>query len=122
MNPAHPAAIISVLIPPFQLLTALTQQSTAALSANASAIGIHSSLFPPPILSPLPSSIRLRAIRAYAPFGEIVHHRPAVIALVGDDLARPLRADSPGHFAVIRLHHHCRDALAAIAHPLLDRL
>src|SRR5215471_7732095 len=109
-----------MLIPPLQLLAASSQQSKAALSANAPAIGIYRFLFSWPILPPLPSSIRLRAIRAHAPLGQFAHHRTAVIALVGDHLVRSVRADLLRNF-VVGIRDHRRDPLACYRHRLLNR-
>src|SRR5690242_7300467 len=43
----------------------------------------------PPLL---PSMARLRTIRAHAPLRQLAHHCVTVIALVGDDFARPVHA------------------------------
>jgi len=62
VNSPHRAAVIQMLVPALEFLAALPQQSLAAFSTNAAAIGIHGLLFPMLAAPPLRSSLRLGAI------------------------------------------------------------
>src|SRR3954451_11951985 len=95
---SHPATVIQMRVPALEFFAALPQQSLASLSTNASAIGIHGLLFPMLTASALGSALRLRAICPNSSLGQITHDFFAVVALVGDDLARPFRIDALARF------------------------
>ena len=88
---------------------------------NAPPICIDRLLFPFLLAPPLPSTIRLRAVRPHAPLSQFTHHRAAVVALVGDHLARPLRVDLLYEFAVVGIRDYSGDALACFSYRLLNR-
>src|ERR1700722_91685 len=121
MEATHPAPIIQMLIPSLQLFAALAQQSETSLSANAPPICIHRLLFSLLLGPTLPSTIGFRAVRAQTPVGELAHQRAAVIALVGDHFARPIRADLVHNSIAVGIRHHTCNTLACFGYRLGNR-
>jgi hypothetical protein len=121
VNPPHSAAVIQVFIPAFQHLAASAQQPLSPLPSNPTAIRIYR--LPLAILSfpALPSALWLGAIGTNMRVGQIAHHLPAVIALVGDHFARTFRIYALAVVFAVCFCRRIRDPLARFGNRLHNR-
>src|SRR5262245_41064144 len=109
VNSSHPAPVVEVLVPAFQFLAALPEEAFASHAPPIRVDGLLFPLLPAPLL---PTALRFRAVRPHSRLAQIADYLLAVIALVGNHLARPFRIHAFADLFIIGFRSRLRDLLA----------